>query len=148
MNCCCCFVTHLVSKPFVTLGTLDWQAPLSMQFPRRFEIPFPYWNGLSFLSWGDLPTPCLLSLLHWQESSLPLSHLGSPSLSIPQFKLWVMPCNISSLYCLVQDNLCFSHFSYYVTSLQIIMVGFQGKKLFDVKGNIFLKILLNMLQKT
>ena len=31
-----------------------------------------------FLTQGS--NPCLLHLLHWQENSLPLSHLGSPTL--------------------------------------------------------------------
>ena len=41
-----------------------------------------YWRGFPVPSPGDLPDsgikPALLSLLHWQVSSLPLSHQGSP----------------------------------------------------------------------
>ena len=37
---------------FATLGTIAFQAPLSMGFPRQ-----EYWNGLPFLSPGDLPNP-------------------------------------------------------------------------------------------
>jgi len=41
-----------------------------------------YWSGLQFLLQGIFLTqgsnPHLLSLLHWQVDSLPLSHLGSP----------------------------------------------------------------------
>ena len=37
---------------FATLGTIACQAPLSMGFPRQ-----EYWNGLPFLSPGDLPNP-------------------------------------------------------------------------------------------
>ena len=40
-----------------------------------------YWSGLPCLP-GDLPNLgiklCLLCLLHWQASSLPLNHWGSP----------------------------------------------------------------------
>ena len=43
------------------------QAPLSLRFSRQ-----EYWSGLSFPSPGDL-----LSFLHWQVDSLPLSHKGS-----------------------------------------------------------------------
>ena len=37
---------------FATPWTLDWQAPLSMGFPRQ-----EYWSGLSFPSPGHLPNP-------------------------------------------------------------------------------------------
>ena len=46
-----------------------------------------------FLLQGIFPTqgliPCLLRLLRWQADSLPLSHLGSPTLcsSIPHIKI-------------------------------------------------------------
>ena len=62
---------------------MDWgpQAPLSMGFPWR-----EYWSRLPFPSPVDLPdqtpNPHLLHLLHWQEDSLPLCHLGSPNLTI------------------------------------------------------------------
>jgi len=36
----------------VTLWTVDCQAPLFTEFPRQ-----EYWNGLPFLSPGDLPDP-------------------------------------------------------------------------------------------
>ena len=53
-----------------------------MGFPRP-----KYWSGLPFPSAGDPPdpgiNPHLLCLLHWQASSLPLSHLGSPDGPIP-----------------------------------------------------------------
>ena len=49
-----------------------------MEFSRQ-----EYWSGLSFPSSGDLSDPeikpGLLHLLPWQVDSLPLSHLGSPS---------------------------------------------------------------------
>ena len=41
-----------------------------------------YWIGLPFPIPGIFPTQgsnlCLWHLLHWQEGSLPLNHLGSP----------------------------------------------------------------------
>ena len=47
----------------------------SVGFPRQ-----GYWSGLPFPSPGDLAYPGIepTSPLHWQEDSLPLSHLGSP----------------------------------------------------------------------
>ena len=70
-----CMSTLLPShvQLFVTLWTVVCQALLSMGFPRQ-----DYWNGLLFPSPGDLPDPgwnsSLLSHLHWQADSLPLSH--------------------------------------------------------------------------
>ena len=64
---------------FATPWPVDCQPPLSMGF--SWQEP---WSGLPF------PTPedsqprdwthvlCLLSLLHWQAESLPLSHLEKP----------------------------------------------------------------------
>ena len=50
------------------------QAPLSIGFPRQ-----EYWSGLPSPPPGDLLTQELNPhLLHWQEGSLSLSHLGSP----------------------------------------------------------------------
>ena len=55
---------------FATPWTIADQAPLSMGSSRQ-----KYWR-ISFS--GDLPNPGLNPhLLHWQEGSLPLSHLGS-----------------------------------------------------------------------
>jgi len=44
-----------------------------------------YWSGLPFPSSGDLANPGIKSPLpaigkHWQVDSLPLSHLGSPTM--------------------------------------------------------------------
>ena len=51
------------------------QAPLSMGFFRQ-----GYWSGLPFPTQGIFLSQGLnLCLLHWQEDSLPLSHLGSPN---------------------------------------------------------------------
>ena len=61
-----------MSNAFGTPQTVAQQAPLSMGFSRR-----KYWSGLPFPSPGDLPNagiePCLLSPLHLQVDSLPLS---------------------------------------------------------------------------
>ena len=70
---------------FVTLWTIALQAPLSMGFSRQ-----EYWSRLSCPPPGDLPYPGsqsgpLKCLLHWQAGSLPLVHLGSPTLCIPFF---------------------------------------------------------------
>ena len=61
---------------FVIPWTVACQAPLSMGFFRQ-----EYWSGLPFPPPGGSSQPrdqnCFLRLLHWQEDSLPLSHLGS-----------------------------------------------------------------------
>ena len=56
--CVCVCVCVVLSRSvlyysFVTLWTVDRQAPLSMGFSRQQE----YWNGLPFPSPGDLPKP-------------------------------------------------------------------------------------------
>ena len=60
---------------FATLWTVAPQAPLSMGFSRQ-----EYWSGLPiyrvFLTQES--KLCLLCLLHWQVSSLPLVPLGKP----------------------------------------------------------------------
>ena len=59
-------------------------------YPTRLLCPwdFPGKNtgvGCYFLLQGIFPTqgsnPCLLHLLHWQVDTLPLSHLGSPTIT-------------------------------------------------------------------
>ena len=62
----------------MTLWTVALQAPLSMEFHRQ-----EYWNGLPFLSPGDLPDPGiepapLVSPLLAGAASLPLHHQGGP----------------------------------------------------------------------
>ena len=56
------------------------QAPLFMGFPRR-----EYWGGLPCPSQGDLPDPGIKyaspAAPALQADSLPLSHLGSPTIS-------------------------------------------------------------------
>ena len=75
-----CMLSHsVVSDSFAIPWTVVFQAPLPMEFPRQ-----EYWNGFHFLLQGIFLTqesnPCLLCLLHWQMDSLPLSHLGSPTM--------------------------------------------------------------------
>ena len=63
---------------FATPLTVSSQAPWSMEFSRQ-----EYWSGLPFIPPGIFPSEGLnLRLLHWQADSLPLSHLGSPSLGV------------------------------------------------------------------
>ena len=61
----------------MTLWSVACQVPLPMEFSRQ-----EYWSGLHALLQGILPTrgsnPCLLCLLHWQVSSLPLAASGKP----------------------------------------------------------------------
>ena len=57
--------------------TVTRQAPLSMEFSRQ-----KYWSGLLFPSPEDLPDPGIKPTSPaLQADSLPLSHLGSPSVS-------------------------------------------------------------------
>ena len=59
----------------MTPWTVACQAPLSMGFPRQ-----EYWNGLPFLSPGDLPDPGIEAVSPaCQADSLPVSHLGNLS---------------------------------------------------------------------
>ena len=61
---------------FVTLWTIDHQAPLSMAFSRQ-----EYWSGLPFPPPGDLPSPGIQprspASPALQADSLPLSYHGS-----------------------------------------------------------------------
>ena len=61
---------------FATSGTVDYQAPLTMEFSSQ-----EYWNGLPFPTRGDLPDPgiklYLLHLLNCQADSLALCCFGS-----------------------------------------------------------------------
>ena len=74
-SCCCCC---LVAKSRLTLFCNPWTAATRLLCP----WDFPGKNtgvGCHFLFWGIFPIqgsiPCLL---HWQASSLPLSHQWSP----------------------------------------------------------------------
>ena len=66
---------------FVTLWTAAHQAPLFIGFSRQ-----EYWSGFACPPPGDLPDPGIkrasLSLLHWQEGSLPLAPPGKPTVLI------------------------------------------------------------------
>ena len=62
-----CVLSHFdCVQLFVTPGTVAYQAPLSMGFPRQ-----EYWSGLLCPPPGDPPNPGFeppsLCLLHWQE---------------------------------------------------------------------------------
>ena len=67
-----------MSDSFATPYTVARQAPLSMGFPRK-----EYSSGTSKnTSPEDLPDPGIQPQSPaWQEISLPLSHLGSPSMN-------------------------------------------------------------------
>ena len=66
----CC----LVVSTSVTTWTVAHRIPLSMGFSQQ-----EYWNGLLFLTPGDLPNPGIgPASPALQVSSLPLSHRGSP----------------------------------------------------------------------
>ena len=80
---CCYYIGGggLVTKLYLTLvtpWTIAHQAPLSMGFSRQ-----EYWGGLPLPSPEHLPNPGIKPVSPaWQADSLPLSHLGSPLLSI------------------------------------------------------------------
>ena len=65
-------VSHSVLSDSTTPWAVPYQAPAHGIFPGK------YWSGFPFPRPGSLGSnPCLLSLLHWQADSPPLSHLGS-----------------------------------------------------------------------
>ena len=71
--CAVCVVASVMSN-FVNLWTIVCQAPLSMGFARQ-----EYWNGLPFLSPGDLPDPGIKhSSPAVQVDSLPAEPQGKP----------------------------------------------------------------------
>ena len=77
---CVCMLSHSSCVLlFVTLWTVAYQVPLSLRFSRQ-----EFWNGLYALLQGIFLTqgsnPCLLHLLHWEVSSLPLISLGKPNM--------------------------------------------------------------------
>ena len=69
----CAMLSRSVTFDSVTPWTVAHQVPLSVGFSRQV-----YWSGLPFLSPGDLPDPGIKPL----GDSLPLSHQGSPYISI------------------------------------------------------------------
>ena len=85
-----CIYTWSLSRSglFATLWTVAHQAPLSMGFSRQ-----EYRDGLSCLPSKGSSQPRdrthVSYLLHWQMGSLPLSHLGNPSLHTTNYKITV-----------------------------------------------------------
>ena len=83
INQCCVLSRFSCVQLFATPWTVAHQTSLSMGFPRQ-----EYWSGLPCPPPGDLPdagicptqgsNPCLLGLLHWPASSLPLAPPGKP----------------------------------------------------------------------
>ena len=74
--CACMLRCSVVAKHFVTPRTVACQAPMSIGFPRQ-----EYFSGLPFPSPVDLSNPGMGSVsLALQADSLPLIHLGSPSI--------------------------------------------------------------------
>ena len=70
---------------FVTLWIVARQVPLSMGFSRQ-----EYWSGLPCPPPGELPDPRIKPVSPvapaLQADSLPLSHQGSPKLSVNQLQ--------------------------------------------------------------
>ena len=68
-----------LSRVSLQLHGLAHQAALSMGFSRQ-----EYWSGLPFPPPGDLPEPQgqTPGFLHRQVGSLPLSHMGGPSIGL------------------------------------------------------------------
>ena len=78
VNLCACVLSHLSRvRLFVTLWTIDHQAPHSMGFSRQ-----EYWSGLTRPLPGYLLNPEMepmsLMSLHWQMGSLPLAPPRKP----------------------------------------------------------------------
>ena len=74
--CACMLSCFSCVQPFVTLRIVAYWAPLFLGFSGQ-----EYWSGLPCPPPRDLPDPgirppCLLCLLHWQASSLPLALPG------------------------------------------------------------------------
>ena len=90
--CVCMLSCFSCSQLFEPLWTVAHQAPLSMGFSRQ-----EYWSGLSSRPPGDLPNQGLnqhlLSLLHQQTGSLPLSPSGKPHIYI---YIYTTMCKIDS----------------------------------------------------
>ena len=89
MCVCVCVCVCVLSRVqlFAAPWTVDWQAPLSMGFPRQ-----KYWSRLPFLSTGDLPDLGIkLKSPAFQAISLPLSYLGNPNtVSYVKLILWII----------------------------------------------------------
>ena len=99
----CLFIKHFPKEILITSRCVGVSDSLQIHWlqPARLLCPwdFPGKNtgvGCHFLLQGIFLTqesnPCLLSLLHWQADSLPLSHLGSPvigQLQKGEWKSWL-----------------------------------------------------------
>ena len=87
----------------VTLWTIAHQATLSIDFSRQ-----EYWSRLPFPPPGELPNPGIkpasLCLLHWQEDSLPLCHLGSLGIHYQQ-PIWEMLSWMRQRF-IAEQNMC------------------------------------------
>ena len=71
------FSCHVMSDSFATPWTVAHQVLLLMVFPgKNTGVSCHFLLQEIFLTWGL--NPCLL---HWQADSLPLSNLGSPSMT-------------------------------------------------------------------
>ena len=90
-----CMLSHFSHvQLFATLWTEAHQAPLTMEFSRQ-----EYWSGFPFPPPRDLPDlgikPASPAL---QADSLPLSHLGSPTVPMPAYSVarsCLILCNCS-----------------------------------------------------
>ena len=74
----CCAQSHLTLGTPWTIGPMNCralQAPLSMGFSRQ-----EYWSELVFPTKGSNPVSCVSCIAILQMNSLPLCHLGSPTI--------------------------------------------------------------------
>ena len=130
---------------FATPWTVAHQGPLSMEFSRQ-----DYWSGLPFPTPGHFliqgSNPHLLSLLHWQVDSLPLSHLGSSTMGLLlsssfcssyDFLLW-FPAVIDYSPCLspVLFYLSFSHLPYCLLFLLLYPTFITGRCIQLITGEL------------
>ena len=88
----CCLVAKLCPT-LPTPWTVAHQAPLSLELARQ-----EYWSGQPCPSPGDLLYPRIkLASPHWQEDSLPFSHLESPRIQTTRAQNeWVLILGIVS----------------------------------------------------
>ena len=73
---CACVCVHTPS--YVWLSVAPRTVASSSSVHGISEARILKWSGLPFSSPEDLPDPSLLSLLHWQADSLPLTPRGKP----------------------------------------------------------------------
>ena len=113
---------------FVTLWTLDCQAPLSMGFSRQ-----EYQGGLPFPTPGDLPnsgikprSPVSPAL---QADSLPLSHRCIPSIVIRLFVFFFK----GWLYCLIALNHSSGFLLYLCLSVHLCISIYLSIYIYDIQ---------------